>query len=445
MNIEKTFKEFEKEIHLDSLSKYQTSLAEITKKLNKKYYDSDSEDDHRIIVGSIGRGTAVKGVSDVDMIFEMPREVYNRFNGHDGNKQSDLLQEIRSVLKDRYPRTEIRGDGQVVDVIFDDYTIEIVPGFREDDDSFTYPDSNDGGSWKKTDPLPEQKAVKEITGKCSYNNMVRLCNMLRIWKNHRGFPFGGLLIDTLAYNFLTEQSSHRHDGYADSIKLLKAAFNYLSKEDPDQAYWLALGSNQQVYNSGEGRFVRKAKTAYNKLENARDDDDKIEDALIYIFGHTFEQCIVENTTKMANERNHIVARAPFEDFIDEIMPVDIRYSVKIDCKVTQNGFRDYLLRAVLNNTLLRDLSLHKRLEFYIAKTNVPKPYDVYWKVRNRGVESAGRERGQILRGKTCQIEHSHFSGDHYVECFIAKDGVCVARDRIDVPINSRSYDYAHKL
>ena len=33
-------------------------------------------------------------------------------------------------------------------------------------------------------------------------------------------------------------------------------------------------------------------------------------------------------------------------------------------------------------------------------------------------------------------EHTDFAGSHYVECFLVKNNVCVARDRIDVPIGS---------
>ena len=32
-------------------------------------------------------------------------------------------------------------------------------------------------------------------------------------------------------------------------------------------------------------------------------------------------------------------------------------------------------------------------------------------------------------------EDTNFEGAHYVECYIIKNNVCVARDRIDVPIS----------
>ena len=84
------------------------------------------------------------------------------------------------------------------------------------------------------------------------------------------------------------------------------------------------------------------------------------------------------------------------------------------------------------------LKSKKNLEFYIDKCDVPKPYEVLWKVRNVGKEAIKRDciRGQIVRSENEERkrEPAVFSGPHYVECYIIKNGTCVARDRIDVPI-----------
>lgn len=44
-------------------------------------------------------------------------------------------------------------------------------------------------------------------------------------------------------------------------------------------------------------------------------------------------------------------------------------------------------------------------------------------------------RGQIYQtDRDTQEEHTDFRGDHYVEAYIIKDDICVAKGRIDVPI-----------
>ncbi len=46
-------------------------------------------------------------------------------------------------------------------------------------------------------------------------------------------------------------------------------------------------------------------------------------------------------------------------------------------------------------------------------------------------------RGNIVKTNSkTKKEITNFKGPHYVECFLVKNGVCVARDRIDVPIKS---------
>ncbi|WP_454229886.1 nucleotide-binding domain-containing protein [Propioniciclava flava] len=42
-----------------------------------------------------------------------------------------------------------------------------------------------------------------------------------------------------------------------------------------------------------------------------------------------------------------------------------------------------------------------------------------------------------LRGNT-RVERSDFKGEHVVECYVVRDGVVVARDRLDVPISNTS-------
>jgi hypothetical protein len=60
-------------------------------------------------------------------------------------------------------------------------------------------------------------------------------------------------------------------------------------------------------------------------------------------------------------------------------------------------------------------------------------YQLYWKVRNGGGEAAqvNELRGEITRdqGENGKTETTSYKGTHYVECYVVKDGVVVARDR----------------
>jgi hypothetical protein len=92
--------------------------------------------------------------------------------------------------------------------------------------------------------------------------------------------------------------------------------------------------------------------------------------------------------------------------------------------------------------ILRKLPLlpSKKLTFKITDIEVPPPYHIEWKVLNRGevAQKKNQIRGQIVRddGYQQKIEHSRFRGAHLVECYAIKNGVVVAKSRVDVPIAS---------
>jgi hypothetical protein len=128
--------------------------------------------------------------------------LYERYSKYAYNGQSALLQVVKNSIKNRYSATEVRGDCQVVVVPFSDgMKFEVVPAFENTDSSFTYPDSNNGGKWKVTNPRPEIESIN-INNILTKGNLVKLCRMTRVWKTYWNIPLGGLLIDTLACNFL---------------------------------------------------------------------------------------------------------------------------------------------------------------------------------------------------------------------------------------------------
>ena len=428
-------------IHMDSTEEYDGTIKSVAKVLNRHYYGSDSEVDHMLVVGSVGRGTAVSGTSDLDLLYELPHSEYSRFNSYKDNGQSALLQAVKEVLLSRWPKTNVKGDGQAVVISFTDrnFSIDLVPAFEQADGSFKYPDSNNGGSWKRTDPIPEQRECR-LDAKTSEGNSLRLCNALRVWKDEQGFRFGGLLIDTLVHNFLETKGDYLSFDNEAGYNMLVDTFTWLSRQNAEQGYWLALGSNQQVRDKGKGAFVRRATRAKDMLSSA-DDEEERRDALETMFGKRFKAV---ETSESKTARDELVwarkyGHTPREEFVEDRFIVDIRNSVAIDCKVTQQGFRTMALRDMLRRRV--PLLRMKTLDFYIASTDAQAPYDVYWKVRNRGRAAFERHqvRGQITRdaGRHACIEHTSFVGPHYVECYIIKDGKCVARDKIDVPIRER--------
>nr|DAV80969.1 MAG TPA: classI-CCAase [Caudoviricetes sp.] len=237
-----------------------TRYRNITKRLNTDFWGVNSEIYHSLYVGSYGRNTATNGLSDVDMIFELPYSEYTKYNNYLGNGQSALLQSVKRSIEKTYGTTSIRGDGQVILVPFlDGITFEVLPAFINGDDSYTFPDANNGGRWRITNPKPEISAIKSrntLTNK----NLVQLCRMTRAWKRKWNVPISGLLIDTLAYQFI-ENWGHRDKSYLYYDFMSRDFFKWMAEQDTSREYWRAPGSGQFVY--GKGLFQFKARQCYN--------------------------------------------------------------------------------------------------------------------------------------------------------------------------------------
>lgn len=424
MDNTKTFTDFLENIKVQGRDKISKRYKRITKALNKKFYDTEDEIKHSLQIGSYGRKTAIKDVSDLDMIFEISEDDFKKYNNRAHNGQSDLLQDVKNAICASYSSTSIRGDRQVVVVEFTDYMIEVCPAYLLEDSSYKYPDAKDGGSWKITKPRQEINELKDFNSDCN-DNVRRLARMVRAWKNKNGVEMGGLLIDTFAYDFFKENDDLQKSDIANFDNVLLKFFEYLKSRNEHQKYWYAPGSRQKVYK--KKNFIKKAKKAFENIQEAIENSDKDNVYGIWrkVFGNVFPypQTVLESSTNYTR----------FEQFIEDLHPVDIRNSLKIDCLISQKGFREMLLSQIpfIKST--------KKLKFYIKSTDVVEPYEVKWKVKNKGEIAKKRNmlRGQIHddNGSHTRNENSNFSGEHYVECYIIKKGICVARDRITVPIS----------
>lgn len=100
MGLKDDFKTFTENLRPTNIEDMEKTVGEIAKKLNKHYYSLiGDEKSNMYIVGSVGRTTAIKGVSDLDIIFNLPNDVYKKYNSYVSGGQSALLQEVKMYLR----------------------------------------------------------------------------------------------------------------------------------------------------------------------------------------------------------------------------------------------------------------------------------------------------------------------------------------------------------
>ncbi|WP_293007958.1 nucleotidyltransferase [Nitrosomonas sp.] len=428
MSVSEMFQQFLDNLKIDNSAQISLRYEEITACLNKKFRDTESKAANNLQVGSYGRWTAIKGISDLDMLYIMPK---GKWDDYKDGKQSQLLTDTKDAIKARYPNTTVYIDRLVVRVLYTNFHVEVQPVFEQDDESFKYPDTYCGGSWKITKPREEINAMSEFVTQKN-KNLRRLCKMARAWKNKHGIGMSGLLIDTLAYNFLKSTNNYDNKSYLYYNHLSLDFFKYLANQE-NQDYYAALGSGQRV--KVEQKFQRKAQKAHDLCLKAIEAKtfDNVNDRWKKVYGRPFP-------AKLTEARDYSIKATQnwknTEQFIEDKYPVDIKYDLKIGCEVSRNGFRQHFLTEMLAKRI--PLLAKRELLFTINKVSVPEPYSIEWKVLNRGEEAKKRNcvRGQIFSdgGRHSRRESTNFVGNHIVECYAIKDGVVVAKDRIDVPI-----------
>jgi Second Messenger Oligonucleotide or Dinucleotide Synthetase domain len=257
-------------IPTDKISSIAYRYQRITRQLNRDFWTTESETAHSLYTGSYGRDTAAKGISDLDIGFVLPFAVYKQYNAYQGNGQSALLQAVKRSMQNTYPTSEIAGDGQVVVIRFDDnITFEVLPVFENDDgSSWTYPNANAGGSWRVCNPRAEIAAVA-ARNQGANRNLKRMCRMARVWRDYCSVPLSGMLIDTLAYQFI-ERYQHRDKSFLYYALPFRDFCGYLAGQDQKQTVWRAPGSASYVNRTGT--FEYKARTAELRAIEAIVDD-----------------------------------------------------------------------------------------------------------------------------------------------------------------------------
>ena len=120
---------------------------------------------------TIKKNTNIRPISenqDVDVLFKIPKETFDKFDNYKSNGQSVLLQEIKNILKKTFPTTEkISAWGKVILVKTKNGTrnIELLPAYEMENSKFKIPNSENGGSWEIFDPRVDMEKINKSNNK----------------------------------------------------------------------------------------------------------------------------------------------------------------------------------------------------------------------------------------------------------------------------------------
>jgi hypothetical protein len=107
-------------------------------------------------------------------------------------------------------------------------------------------------------------------------------------------------------------------------------------------------------------------------------------------------------------------------------PTAINYSAMIS---STYQYKDKTYNYINNGAQMpKDSSIRFKLD-----TNVPAPFEVHWQVVNTGNEAERRGclRGQFVKSNAennlFHTEHTEYRGRHWVQAFVVKNNICVAK------------------
>ena len=185
----------------DRFERIITKVNENFWRANDVFWDFyNKTSDHGFFVGSFGRRTAVKS-SDLDILVELPDEEFHHVCSLSGNQQSRLLQIVKSTIELSWPRSQIKADGQVIQINFSDgIQFEILPAFRKNRDFYVYADTNNGGRWRSSYPKLEINRMKDKNDS-SKGLLVDTCRYLRLLRDYLPVYISpsGITIDSFVY------------------------------------------------------------------------------------------------------------------------------------------------------------------------------------------------------------------------------------------------------
>ena len=287
MSVSSRFDQFLANIKLTSeqIEDARVKYDGVCKKLHDHFYSTEYSGSTRYLIGSYGKRTNIRPARDVDVIFKLPSSKYQTDTNY--NYQSYLLQEVKDILLEKYPSTDIKGDGPVVVVNFsNNHFIEVVPAIELDSGRFYIPITTNGGHWKLDDPKALYQFINDSDNETSGNtrNLVR---MIKRWQDYCNVPIKSLVIEIRALLFL-DGYNHRDKGSIYYDWMVRDYFKQLVEKAG--SYYKLPGLNEKLYY-GDG-WKSKSESAYARAvkaceyESAENEDSATEEWK-KIFGEDF--------------------------------------------------------------------------------------------------------------------------------------------------------------
>ena len=340
-------------------------------------------------------------------------------------------------------------------VYSDNYHIDfaIYRRIKNDDGSYKY--EHAGSEWRERDPRAINNWFKDEikTHGEKLRQAVRLSKMF--CKSRESWQMPGGLIQSVLCDEKIQDYKRMDEMFYYTMKEVQSRLEEdkeIKNPTSEQSLLLKDKDKDKVKN-----LCNRLKDKLSKLDilfNDKCSEKEAIEAWYEFFKHDYwtysedeesRSFAVSENLIVKSMNNKLIEYDDTEEYIDNIMPVAHKYNVneKLNCIVHRNGKYYSKLRYMLSKG--EKIKKGDKLYFYIdtEKSKLYGLYNIYLKVKNVGkiAENTNSIRGQIFNMKDYELkenkyhyEEASFEGQHFVECYIEQNGICVAQDFLNVPI-----------
>ena len=264
--IQQSFQKLRENLEITGL---QESTVSTRQKTVRDVISADLAVNDSFLTGSYSRSTMIAPLSeaDVDIFIVLDPKYFHHYNNGQNGGQGGLLDLVKRTLRKTYTRTpDISRNGQAVTIRFEDFMVDVVPGFVREGGGYLIPNSINY-SWISTDP---KRHVEIITAsnKAHNGDFVPLVKMIRAWNKNNNKYFGSFHLEVVALQVL---ENVRIDDFASGMRYFfdKGRASIGSKNIDPAGYGGDVGSYINTQESIR-EAVAKFQLAYERAVKAED-------------------------------------------------------------------------------------------------------------------------------------------------------------------------------
>lgn len=377
------------------------------------------------LTGSYAKHTSIRPVKD-DKKRDVDIIIVTKYDSSIDSRK--VLEELKNVLHASRNYESAKIQHHSIGIEMGQISIDVVPVIQDKDDNQLYLIADDKtGEWSFTDP----KGHKEWSTSVNQDNSNRYKPLVKIfkWWRHKHCPHNikfpkGITLEKVIADNLGDSTTATEDFFIETMENIVS--NYKDN-------YVDLGLNPVVNDpSSKIRFndllagysLNDFKEFIYKIEehlNLLNENGTSNDVWRTILGNEFPKGEQEsaNNYLICERASH---RKPLLWPFSRGSAAFIRLTVKDN---NENRI-EYISNG---DPLAKGYSLR-----FLAITGVKPPYTVKWQITNTGVEAM---QAQCLRGyfensddgRNTKYETTSYTGSHSVQCFIIKNGICMAKSK----------------